>query len=181
VVALVSTFFTSSNTSEVREELAALLYYEEGNEWRGSATRDQMLADLILEKFEVLSKAQEKKAWEGERRMNEAHPADGVIILSRCAECYKAIVWSQHGNCWLHQATYDKQCLEKEKPMSDTYDVNVVQDGHWWMIEVPVIKQITQARNKNEIELMARELIAVTLDLPLGDITVELNFLGRME
>jgi hypothetical protein len=45
-----STFMTSSNTTEVKEELAELLESHE-------------LADAILNKFEVLSKAREAKSW----------------------------------------------------------------------------------------------------------------------
>ncbi len=40
------------------------------------------------------------------------------------------------------------------------------------MIYVPVIDQLTQARHAGEIELIARELIAVSTDTPIREITV---------
>ena len=51
-----------------------------------------------------------------------------------------------------------------------TYDVNVTRDGKWWMVEVPAIGGLTQARRVTEVEDMARDLIAVTLDVPLSDV-----------
>lgn len=56
------------------------------------------------------------------------------------------------------------------------YDVNVTRDGKWWMVEVPAIDGLTQARRVSEVEDMARDLIAVMLDVPLS--TVEL---GRVD
>jgi hypothetical protein len=52
------------------------------------------------------------------------------------------------------------------------YKVEVERDGRWWMIHVPEIAQITQARRINEIEDMARSLIAISTDQPISDITV---------
>jgi hypothetical protein len=52
------------------------------------------------------------------------------------------------------------------------YKVEVERDGRWWMIHVPEIDQITQARRINEIEDMARSLIAFSTDQPISDITV---------
>ncbi|HME79550.1 MAG TPA: HicB family toxin-antitoxin system [Mycobacterium sp.] len=52
------------------------------------------------------------------------------------------------------------------------YKVKVERDGRWWMIHVPEIDQITQARRINEIEDMARSLIAISTDQPISEITV---------
>lgn len=54
------------------------------------------------------------------------------------------------------------------------YKVEVERDGRWWMIRVPELDQITQARRVNEIEDMARSLIAVSTDSPLTDIGVQI-------
>lgn len=56
-----------------------------------------------------------------------------------------------------------------------TYTAQVTRDGRWWMVAVPEIDGLTQARRLSEAELMARELIAVTLDLPLDDVAVDVR------
>lgn len=40
-----------------------------------------------------------------------------------------------------------------------TYDVIAVLDGRVWLVRVPAIDRVTQARNAKEIPVMARELI----------------------
>jgi hypothetical protein len=47
-----------------------------------------------------------------------------------------------------------------------TYDVNVTREGRWWMVEVPAIDGLTQARRISEVEEMARSLVSITLDVP---------------
>jgi ketopantoate hydroxymethyltransferase len=54
------------------------------------------------------------------------------------------------------------------------YKVEVTRDGRWWMINVPDIDQITQARRVSEIEDMARSLIAISTDTPLKDVKVNI-------
>lgn len=55
------------------------------------------------------------------------------------------------------------------------YEVEVRRDGRWWMIHVPEIDQLTQARRISEIEDMARSLIAISTDTPLTDIAVRIT------
>ena len=57
----------------------------------------------------------------------------------------------------------------------DRYQVEVTRDGHWWMISVPEIDGITQARRLTEVEQAARELIAVTLDVRLSEVAVDVS------
>lgn len=57
-----------------------------------------------------------------------------------------------------------------------TYQVIATRDGRWWMISVPEIDGLTQARRLADVEQMARELIAVTLDIRLSEVAVEVNF-----
>ena len=52
------------------------------------------------------------------------------------------------------------------------YKVEAQRDGRWWIINVPEIEQLTQARRIGEIEDMARSLVAMSTDQPISDITV---------
>lgn len=51
--------------------------------------------------------------------------------------------------------------MEKVK----TYRVEVARDGRFWHIRVPQVERSTQARHLREVELMARDLIAVMEDV----------------
>lgn len=53
-----------------------------------------------------------------------------------------------------------------------TYEVEVTRDGRWWMVSIPSLDGLTQARRPSEIESMARSYITVTLDVPLESIDV---------
>jgi hypothetical protein len=55
------------------------------------------------------------------------------------------------------------------------YSAIVTREGKWWMVTVPEIDRVTQARRLSETELMARELIAVTLDIPLDGVLVDVS------
>jgi hypothetical protein len=54
------------------------------------------------------------------------------------------------------------------------YKVEVTRDGRWWMIHIPEIDGLTQARRVDEIEDMARSLIAVSTDTPLREISIRI-------
>jgi hypothetical protein len=54
------------------------------------------------------------------------------------------------------------------------YKVEVTRDGRWWMINVPEIDQLTQARRISEIVPMAESLIAISTDQQVSDITVHI-------
>lgn len=56
--------------------------------------------------------------------------------------------------------------------MKREYEVEVTREGRWWMIHVPEIDQLTQARRVAEIVPQAESLIAVSTDQPVSDITV---------
>lgn len=53
-----------------------------------------------------------------------------------------------------------------------TYDVTVTREGKWWMVDVPAIDGLTQARRLSEIKEMAVSLISITLDLPPSQVGV---------
>ncbi|OHU89889.1 hypothetical protein [Mycobacterium talmoniae] len=52
------------------------------------------------------------------------------------------------------------------------YKVELERDGRWWMVHVPEIDELTQARRLGEAELMARELIALSTGTALADVSV---------
>ncbi|GAB2606359.1 hypothetical protein [Kribbella endophytica] len=55
------------------------------------------------------------------------------------------------------------------------YDAVVTRDGRWWMIEIPEMDGLTQARRLDDVEKMAREYIAVTLDIPMSQVDVSVS------
>lgn len=54
-----------------------------------------------------------------------------------------------------------------------TYEVTVSREDRWWMVAVPELGGVTQARRLDEVEQMAREFIAVSTDVPLSKVAVE--------
>jgi predicted RNase H-like HicB family nuclease len=62
--------------------------------------------------------------------------------------------------------------------MMPKYRVKAVRSGRWWAIEVPELDGVySQARRLDQVELMAREAIALMLDVPEGsfDLTIEVD------
>jgi predicted Zn-dependent protease len=53
-----------------------------------------------------------------------------------------------------------------------TYRVEVIREGKWWMVSIPELDGLTQARRLEDASAMAREYIAVTLDIPTSDVEV---------
>ena len=58
------------------------------------------------------------------------------------------------------------------------YAIQVEREGRWWMIHIPEIDGLTQARRIDEIEDMARSLIAISTDTPVADVAVRLTKIG---
>lgn len=56
-----------------------------------------------------------------------------------------------------------------------SYDVQVTREGKWWQVAIPALDLLTQARRIGEADLMAREAIAVTLDVPLSQVAVSVH------
>jgi hypothetical protein len=56
-----------------------------------------------------------------------------------------------------------------------SYHATVTRDGKWWMIAIPGIDGLTQARRLSEAEKMAREYVAVSLDVPLESVAIDLH------
>ncbi|MFC8181612.1 HicB family toxin-antitoxin system [Rhodococcus sp. NPDC057297] len=57
--------------------------------------------------------------------------------------------------------------------MSTAYKVEVTRDGKWWMIAIPELDALTQARRIDDIPTMARELIALETGVALADVAIE--------
>jgi hypothetical protein len=58
---------------------------------------------------------------------------------------------------------------------SRTYIVVVTREDGWLMIRIPALSLITQARDPGEVELVAREVIAVELDIEPDNVQVEVQ------
>lgn len=59
--------------------------------------------------------------------------------------------------------------------MKREYKIEIERDGRWWMVHIPELDGLTQARRINEAELMAREWIAVSTGTPIKEITVHIT------
>ena len=55
------------------------------------------------------------------------------------------------------------------------YTANAYLDGKWWMVEIPEVNGLTQARKLTDVTQMAREFIAVTQDVPADSFELELR------
>lgn len=55
------------------------------------------------------------------------------------------------------------------------FEAVITREGKWWMVGIPEIDGLTQARRLSEAPLMAREYIAVTLGMPLQDVDVSVS------
>lgn len=59
--------------------------------------------------------------------------------------------------------------------MRREYKIEIERDSRWWMVNIPELCGLTQARRLSEAPLMAREWIAVTTGTPLADVAVEVT------
>lgn len=53
------------------------------------------------------------------------------------------------------------------------------REGDWWVIEVPQLGQTTQARTAIDIDMMARDLIAVMRNVDPSEVQVAVTALDR--
>lgn len=52
------------------------------------------------------------------------------------------------------------------------FDVSVYREPHWWVIEIPALGVVGQARSRTEVPGVARELIALWLDVPVRRVVI---------
>ncbi|MCK2031776.1 hypothetical protein [Microbacterium sp. KSW4-4] len=60
-----------------------------------------------------------------------------------------------------------------------TYAVTAERDGKFWFIRIPELDGVTQARTDAEISVMARDYIAVTLDVPADSFDLKITRLPQ--
>ena len=58
-----------------------------------------------------------------------------------------------------------------------TYEAHVTRDGNWWTISVPAVDGSTQAPTISDVTTVAKEHVAVTLDVPPSTVEVHLESL----
>ena len=51
----------------------------------------------------------------------------------------------------------------------------MTRDGKWWMIHIPKIDGLTQARRLSEVEKLAREYIAITEDVAMSSFNINIT------
>lgn len=56
-----------------------------------------------------------------------------------------------------------------------TYQVLVDRDERFWRVRVPAVERTTMARSLGEVEVMARDLIAVMTDEPADTLELEVH------
>ena len=56
-----------------------------------------------------------------------------------------------------------------------TFAATATREGKWWIVSIPEIDAVTQARSVREIDEMARGLVAALLDLDEEDVTVNVT------
>ena len=49
---------------------------------------------------------------------------------------------------------------------------HVTRDRGWWMVHIPELGGLTQARYPREVELMARGYIAVSTGMPIDQVAI---------
>lgn len=49
--------------------------------------------------------------------------------------------------------------------MAHTYEATATREGRWWIIRIPELDAVTQARTVHEIDTMAKGLVTALLDL----------------
>lgn len=65
--------------------------------------------------------------------------------------------------------------------MTHEYKVEITRDGRWWIVHIPEIDGVTQARRLTEASTMAREYIALDRGIPLREVQVEIASIGMKE
>lgn len=65
--------------------------------------------------------------------------------------------------------------------MTKAYTVDVTRDGKWWMVAVPELHALTQARRIEDVATAATELIALEAGVAIVDVEIEQHVLSPGE
>lgn len=57
----------------------------------------------------------------------------------------------------------------------NVYEAKARRDGNLWFVEIPELGLFTQARTVDEIEVMARDVIAISLEVPADSFGVHVG------
>ena len=52
------------------------------------------------------------------------------------------------------------------------FDIDVTCDGGWWMVHIPELGGLTQARYPREVELMTRKYIVASTGTPTDQVAI---------
>ena len=55
------------------------------------------------------------------------------------------------------------------------YAATVTREGKWWMVRIPALSGLTQARRLSEAADMARDFVAATLDVAADDVVIDVT------
>lgn len=56
-----------------------------------------------------------------------------------------------------------------------TYQVTVTRERGWWMIAIPELDRLTQAKTLDKVDTMARDLIALWVDVPPDSFDIDVH------
>jgi hypothetical protein len=56
------------------------------------------------------------------------------------------------------------------------YEARAQWSEGWWIVRIPELELVTQADESDEIEWMARDVIATMLELDVADVGVRVSF-----
>jgi predicted RNase H-like HicB family nuclease len=65
-----------------------------------------------------------------------------------------------------------------------TFDATVTREGKWWAVvvkDIPGYCVVTQGRDLPDAEFMARDAVALALEIPIEDVAVRLHVSGMDE
>lgn len=57
--------------------------------------------------------------------------------------------------------------------------VTATREGRFWVVRVPALELTTQALNRRGVEIMARDVIATFLEVPLRDVAVKVTWVNE--
>jgi hypothetical protein len=57
------------------------------------------------------------------------------------------------------------------------FDVEITRHRSWWSIHIPAINDLTKARHRGDVDMRAREQIALSTGIPIAEVAVQV--LGR--